>query len=187
MTLSPCERAHRNRVQVGARQDAARTRRRCPRRRPVEVDQVHLVHGEHVVVDAEQARDLRVPPRLRAHAVARVDQQDGDVGGRRAGGHVARVLLVAGRVGEDELAAGGREVAVGDVDRDALLALGAQAVGEQREVDRPGGPVLRRLLDRVDLVLVDRSRVVQQPPDQRALAIVDAAGRADAQQARHQK
>jgi len=41
-------------------------------------------------------------------------------------------LLVAGRVGDDVLAAAGREVAVGDVDGDALLALGLQAVGEQR-------------------------------------------------------
>jgi hypothetical protein len=41
---------------------------------------------------------------------------------------------VAGRVGDDELALGRGEVAVRDVDRDALLALGAQAVGEQREV-----------------------------------------------------
>ena len=79
----------------------------------------------------------------------RVDQQDRDVGRRRAGRHVARVLLVAGRVGEDELAPRGREVAVGDVDRDALFALGPQTVGEQREVDRPGVAVLRRLLDRV--------------------------------------
>ena len=92
-----------------------------------------------------------------------------------------------GRVGEDELAPAGREVAVRDVDRDALLALGLQAVGEEREVDRPGGPVLRRLLDRGDLVLVHRLRVVQQPSDQRALAVVDAPGRADAEQAGHQK
>ncbi len=35
-------------------------------------------------------------------------------------------------------AAPGGEVAVGDVDGDALLALGAQAVGEQREVDGAG-------------------------------------------------
>ena len=139
------------------------------------------------VGDAEQPRDARVAPRLRADAVARVDQQDRDVGRRRAGRHVARVLLVAGRVGEDELAPRGREVAVGDVDRDALLALGAQAVGEQREVDRPGGAVLRRLLDRVHLILVDRPRVVEQPADQRALPVVDAAGGADAEQTRHQK
>ena len=65
-----------------------------------------------------------MPARLRADAVAGVDQEDRDVGRGRAGRHVARVLLVAGRVGEDELAPRGREVAVGDVDRDALLALG---------------------------------------------------------------
>ena len=53
---------------------------------------------------------------------------------RRAGDRVAGVLHVAGAVGEHERALGRREVAVGDVDRDALLALGAQAVGEQREV-----------------------------------------------------
>jgi hypothetical protein len=35
------------------------------------------------------------------------------------------------RVGEDELAFRGRKVPVRDVDRDALFALGLQAVGEQ--------------------------------------------------------
>ena len=40
-----------------------------------------------------------------------------------------------GRVGELEAAARRDERAVRDVDRDPLLALGAQAVGEQREVD----------------------------------------------------
>ena len=153
----------------------------------VEADQVHLVDREHEVRDAEQARDLRVTPRLVEHAVARVDEQDGDIGRRRAGRHVAGVLFVAGRVGENELPPRGREVAVGDVDRDALLTLGLQSVGEQREVDRTGRPVLRRRLDRVHLVLVHAARVVQQPADQRALAVVDAPGGADAKQAGHQK
>ena len=153
----------------------------------VEIDQVHLVDGQRELGDPEQLRDSRVAPRLDADAVARVDQQNRDVGGRGAGGHVARVLLVPRRVGEDELAARGGEIPVRDVDRDALLALGLEAVGEQREVDRPGRAVLRRLLDRADLILVDRSRVVQQPADQRALPVVDAAGGADAEQTRHQK
>ena len=108
---------------------------------PIELDEVHLVHARDDVRDAEQRGDVRVPPRLREHAEARVDQDDGDVGGRRARRHVARVLHVPGRVGDDELAPLGREVAVRDVDRDALLALGLEAVGEEREVDlraRPG-------------------------------------------------
>ncbi len=127
-------------------------------------------------------RDARVALRLLEHAVPRVHEQDGDVGGRRAGRHVAGVLLVSGRVGEDELAPARREIPVRDVDRDALLALGAQAVGEEREIDRAGRPVLRRFLDRLDLVFVDAARVVQQPSNQRALAVVDAAGRANAQE-----
>ena len=52
------------------------------------------------------------------------------------------------------------------------------------------GPAVRffdAFCDRVHLILVDRARVVQQPPDQRALPVVHAAGRADAEQARHQK
>ena len=69
------------------------------------------------------------------------------------------------------------EVAVGNVDRDSLLALGAQAVGELGEVD---GSVVR---DRTDLVVVDVARVVEQAADQRGLAVVDAAGGAEAQQA----
>jgi hypothetical protein len=42
---------------------------------------------------------------------------------------------VARGVGDDELALGGGEVAVGDIDGDALLALGLQAVDQQRQVD----------------------------------------------------
>ena len=75
-----------------------------------------------------------MPARLLEDAVARVDQDEREVRRGRAGDHVARVLNVAGRVGDDELALRRGEVAVRDVDRDALLALGPQAVGEQREV-----------------------------------------------------
>ena len=72
--------------------------------------------------------------RLGQHALARVDQDDGQVGGRGAGDHVAGVLLVAGRVGDDELALVGGEEAVRDVNGDVLFALCAQTVQEQREV-----------------------------------------------------
>ena len=71
--------------------------------------------------------------RLLGHPAAGVDEHEREVGGRRPGRHVARVLRVAGAVVQDEAAGRRGEVAVGDVDRDALLALGAQAVGEPRE------------------------------------------------------
>ena len=80
-------------------------------------------------------------------ALARVDQDDREVRGGCAGDHVARVLNVARRVGDDELAPRSREVAIGDVDRDALLALGAQAVGQQRQVDLAVAAAAAGLLD----------------------------------------
>ena len=68
------------------------------------------------------------------HTLAGIQQDDGQVCRRGTGDHVARVLLVAGRVGNDELALFGREEAVGDIDGDALLALGRQAIDQQRKV-----------------------------------------------------
>ena len=116
----------------------------------------------------------------------RVEQDHREVRGRRAGDHVARVLHVAGRVGDDELAPRGGEVAVRDVDRDALLALGPQAVGEQREV-RVVEPLLAaRALDGLELVLEDLLAVEEQAPDERALAVVDGAGGGDPEEL-HQK
>ena len=115
--------------------------------------------------------------RLALQAAAGVDQQHGRRRGRGRGRHVARVLLVAGRVGEDELAPRGVEVAVRDVDRDALLALGLQAVDQQRDVEvvAAGAPALAVDLRRAHQVLRHAAGVVQQAADQRALAVVDAA------------
>ena len=142
----------------------------------VEVDEVHLVDAEHEVAHLQQRRDHRVAAGLLEDALARVEQDHREVRGRRAGDHVARVLHVAGRVGDDELALRGREVAVRDVDRDALLALGPQAVGEQREV-RVVEPLLAAgALDRLELVLEDLLAVEEQAPDERALAVVDGTG-----------
>jgi hypothetical protein len=79
---------------------------------------------------------------------------------------------VAGRVGDDVLARAGREVAVGDVDGDALLALGLQAVGEQRQIDRRLAALFDGLRDGRELILEDGFRVVQQATDEGALAVV---------------
>ena len=87
-----------------------------------------------------------------------------------------------GRVGDDEAPLRGREVAVGDVDRDALLALGAQAVGQQRQVEEVVAHPLAGLLDVRELVGEHLLGVVEQAPDQRALAVVDRARRGEAQQ-----
>jgi hypothetical protein len=73
------------------------------------------------------------------------------------------------------------EVAVRHVDRDALLPLGPQAVGEQREVDVVLAAFLADPLDRLDLVGEDGLRVVEQAADERALAVVDGPRRREPQ------
>ncbi|MCY1228785.1 hypothetical protein D9M72_411190 [compost metagenome] len=126
-----------------------------------------------------------MPARLRLHAAARIHQQDGQVGGGRAGDHVARVLLVPRRVGDDELALVGGKEAVGHVDGDALFALGGQAVHQQGEVEvfALRAHLLRVGFELRQLVLEQHLRLIQQPADQRALAVVDAAAGDEAQQA----
>ena len=86
-------------------------------------------------------------------------------------------------VGDDELALLGGEKAVGDIDGDALLPLGGQAVHEKREVERTalGSPLARIGLDGRQLILEKGLGVVQQPADQGALAVIDAAARDEAQ------
>ena len=141
------------------------------------VDQVHLVDREDDVRQLERRRDVRVPARLLHDALARVDQDHRKVGGRRAGDHVACVLDVAGRVRELEPPPRRHERAVRDVDRDPLLALGAEAVGEQREVDVVVAAPPRRVLDVLELVDEDLLRIEQEPADQRRLPVVDGARR----------
>ena len=148
----------------------------------VVADEVHLVHRDEQVRDAEQRRDERMAVRLLEHALAGVDEDDRQVRGRGPRDHVARVLHVAGGVRDDELALRRREVAIRHVDRDALLALGTQAVGQEREVDLAVAAPLARPLDRRELVLEDALRVEEQPPDERRLAIVDRPGRGEPQE-----
>ncbi len=88
---------------------------------------------------------------------------------------------MAGGVGDDELAASGGEVAVGDVDGDALLALGAEAVGEQGEIEHAGaGGALA--FDGAELVFVDAAGVVEEATDEGGFAVVDGAGGGEAEE-----
>ena len=109
--------------------------------------------------------------------LGRIDEDDGGVAARGGGHHVPGVLLVTGRVGDDELALARREVAVGDVDRDALLALGLEAVGEVCEGYRLAAGLR---LERVELVGEYGAAVEEEPADQRALAVIDRACREEA-------
>ena len=138
------------------------------------VDEIDLVDRQHDVPDAEHRGDQRMTSCLRQDPLARVDQQDREIRRRGARGHVAGIFLVAGRIGNDELALLGGEEPVGDIDGDALFALRLQAVHEQREVDVvAGGAVLDAVaLQRRQLVLEDALGVIEKTSDQGRLAVV---------------
>ena len=89
----------------------------------VVTDKIELLHRQRDTPDAEQRAYERVPPGLRQDTLARIDQQHREIRRRGAGHHVAGVLLVTRGVGDDERAPRRRKEAVGDIDRDALLAL----------------------------------------------------------------
>ncbi len=76
---------------------------------------------------------------LLQHTLARIDDQDGQIGGGRTRHHVPGVLLMPRRVGDDELATGRGEVAIRDVDGDALLTFSLQTVGQQGKIQRVAG------------------------------------------------
>lgn len=135
------------------------------------------------MADAEQRSDIGMAPGLRENSLVAIDEDDGEIGCRSAGYHVAGIFLVARRVGNDEFALRRGEIAVGDVDGDALLALGLEPVEQQSKVDflaigagRSTDPAEIR-----QLVLEDQLGIDEQTADQRRLAIVDGAAGDEAQ------
>ena len=127
-----------------------------------EVGQIHLVHAHHEVLDAQQGSNEAVPVRLFHHAVAGVDEDDGEVGSGSSRDHVARVLHVARCIGDDELALGRCEIAVRHIDRDALFAFGTQSIGQQTEVSCFQAFLFAGCLNRFELIFKNAFAVVQQ-------------------------
>ena len=100
---------------------------------------VEFVDGKDDGGHAQQVREQGVATRLRqqrGQGVLPVDfggvyQHHGGVGLAGGGDHVARVLLVAGGVADDEFARFGGEVAPGYVDGDASAKIGRASCRER--------------------------------------------------------
>ena len=73
--------------------------------RLVPADQVHLVHDDGELADAEQRHHVAVAAGVLLHAFGRVDHQQRGLGPRRAGDHVLEELDVPRRV-EDQVRRG---------------------------------------------------------------------------------
>ena len=126
------------------------------------------------MADAEQRNDMGVATGMAVRALARIDEQDGELRVRRTRHHVARVLLVTWRIRHHERAPARGGITIGDIDGDALLALGFQSVDEQGVVDLLIRPVFARIaLERRHLVLEHELLLEEQPPDEGRLAVID--------------
>ena len=131
--------------------------------------------------DAQQCRQIGVAAALLNHTLTSIHQHDGEVGCGCPGDHVPGVLHVAGRIGHDELAARGGEIAVGHVDGDALLAFGPQAVGQVGQIDLAAAGDVRRSFQGLDLVFHQVLGVIEQAADQGGFAVVNTAAGVEAQ------
>ncbi len=150
----------------------------------VKINEVHFVDGDDDVTNAQQRHDEAVPFGLSHHPMPRVNQDHGEIRGAGSRCHVASVLFVARSVRDDEFAFGGTEVTIGHVDRDALLAFFLQAVSCQCRVKLSANGSLRLGIsfDLGQFVFIQHLRIEQQPADERAFSVVDAAARDESQQ-----
>src|SRR5881397_458153 len=131
--------------------------------------------------------DESVAPRLGHHAIARIDQNDRKVAGARARHQIARVLLVPGRVRNDELSFRRRKIAVSNINGDTLLALRPQAIGQQRKIDALATTSFVFALCPFDLVFKCTLSLDEQAANQGGFPIVDVAGRSEAENVTAQK
>ena len=123
-----------------------------------------------------------MPPRLLNHAIARIDQYNRQVCRACAGNHVTRVLHMTRSISHDKFPLRRGHITVGNIDRDTLLAFGAQTVGEVCKIHLPAAGDIRRPLQRLHLIFHNGLGIVKQPPDQRALAVINRAAGVKPQQ-----
>ncbi len=157
----------------------------------VESHQVDLVDREHNLPDAHEGTDGGMPSRLGEDALFGIDQDYGGVAAGRAGRHVAGVLFVSRRVGDQEGAARRRKVPPSNVDGDALFALGLEAVEQPRIVDRCAVRAVATRVgrERREMVVEHLAGLGQEAADQGRFAVVDrsAGEEAEGQGVAHQK
>ena len=148
----------------------------------VEIDAIHLVDDDRDLMDAEQVQQVAVPARLVAHAFGGID--------RSAARHrpaTAPVIMLRrnsawpGASISTMSRDGGAEADLAGVERDALVALGLQRIEQERPFERHAAPLADRL-ELLELAVGQAAGLVQQPADQRRLAVIDMADDDDAHQ-----
>ena len=131
------------------------------------VHQIHLVHSQHHVLNAQQRYQKRVTAGLRDNSQTGINQNHSQIGRRTARNHIACVLLVSRCVGNDKLTLVGREIAISHINGDALLALGFQSVQQKGIINMITGitHALAVAFQRIQLVLVYLLAIEQEAAD----------------------
>jgi len=143
------------------------------------IDEIHLVHGDHDLLDPEQRKQITVPPRLLAHTFIRRDEQHRCIRTRRARNHVLQELLVTGRVDDDIRPLRRLELNLRRIDGDVLFLFLEQCI-EQKRVLKFHPLLLTCRLNLLDLPFRQRVCVVEDPANERGLAVIDVADEDDA-------
>ena len=94
-----------------------------------------------------------MPYGLLHDTVACIHENHGEVGSRRTGNHVSGILDVARSIGDDEFTFRRSEIAVCDIDSDALLPFRTKTVGKKGQVDLLIATATRCLFDSFELIL----------------------------------
>ncbi len=89
----------------------------------LKANHIHFVNRDHDVSNSKKPRNAGMAGGLRQHAFAGVHKNESQVRIGRAGCHIARVLFVAGSIGNDELAFFSCEITVRNINGDALFPL----------------------------------------------------------------
>ena len=134
--------------------------------------EVHFVYDHNRLLNTKHAEQISVAAALFAHPFVPVDCEDRCVCPRCAGDHVLQKLLVPRCIDDGVTAAPGTKRNLRRIDRDILFLLLEQRVKQEREfkLHRFGRAGLFYL---VDLAFGERAGVVQDPSNQRRLAMVN--------------
>ncbi len=135
------------------------------------------------MLDAKHAQQIGVAATLFAHTFIRSDLQKCSVGPRRSRDHVFQEFLVPRRVNNGIAAARSSKRNLSRVDSDVLLLLLEQRIEQESEFKfHPLSSA--GLFNLVDLAFWKRTGVVQNPANERGLAVVNVADENDPQRAR---
>ena len=115
------------------------------------------------------------------HSLTCIDEDDREICRGSPGDHVACVLHMARGISDDELAMRCREVTIGHIDRDTLLAFGAEAISKVCEIDLSAAGDVGGALEGLDLVLHEGLGVVEKASDQGRLAVINGSASVEAE------